>query len=74
MTMTTEIMVALIGLGGSAIGSLIGMVANSKLIDFRLAAIERKLDEHNKLIDRMYKAEKRLDILDVKVDDLEKRR
>ena len=72
MPMPTEVMIALIGLGGSAIGSLIGMVANSKLIDFRLAAIERKLDEHNKLIDRMYAVENRLDVLDVKVSDLER--
>ena len=72
MLMSTEILVALIGLGGSAIGSLIGIFANSKLIDYRLGAIERKLDEHNTLVDRMYKAEKRLDVLDVKVEDLEK--
>ena len=71
--MSTEILVALIGLGGSAIGSLVGIFANSKLIDYRLGAIERKLDEHNTLIDRMYKAEKRLDVLDVRVDELEKR-
>ena len=70
--MPAEVLIALIGLGGSAIGSLIGMVANSKLIDFRLAAIERKLDEHNKLIDRMYTVENRLDVLDVKVSDLER--
>ena len=74
MPMSTEILVALIGLGGSAIGSLIGIFANSKLIDYRLGAIERKLDEHNTLVDRMYKAEKRLDVLDVRVDDLEKDR
>lgn len=73
MLMSTEILVALIGLGGSAIGSLIGIFANSKLIDYRLGAIERKLDEHNTLIDRMYKAEKRLDVLDVRVDELEKK-
>lgn len=72
--MSAEIVVALIGLGGSAIGSLIGILCNSKLIDYRLGEIERKLDEHNKLVDRMYKAEKRLDVLDVKVEDLEKER
>jgi len=67
--MPTEVMIALIGLGGSAIGSLIGIFANSKLIDYRLGAIERKLDEHNKLIDRMYAIEKRVEVLEVKVED-----
>lgn len=72
--MSAEIVVALIGLGGSAIGSLIGILCNSKLIDYRLGEIERKLDEHNKLIDRMYKAEKKIEVLEVKVDDIEKAR
>lgn len=72
--MPAEVLIALIGLGGSAIGSLIGMVANSKLIDFRLAAIERKLDEHNKLIDRMYTVENEIDIIKVRVSDLEKQK
>lgn len=67
--MSAEIIVALIGLGGSAIGSLIGIFANSKLIDYRLGAIERKLDEHNQLVDRMYRVEKRVEVLEVKVDE-----
>lgn len=67
--MSAEIVVALIGLGGSAIGSLIGIFANSKLIDYRLGAIERKLDEHNQLVDRMYRVEKRVEVLEVKVDE-----
>lgn len=70
--MSAEIVVALIGLGGSAIGSLIGIFANSKLIDYRLGAIERKLDEHNQLVDRMYRVEKRVEVLEVKVTDHEK--
>lgn len=67
--MSAEVVVALIGLGGSAIGSLIGIFANSKLIDYRLGAIERKLDEHNQLVDRMYRVEKRVEVLEVKVDE-----
>lgn len=67
--MSAEIVVALIGLGGSAIGSLIGIFANSKLIDYRLGAIERKLDEHNQLVDRMYRVEKRVEVLEVKIDE-----
>lgn len=70
--MSVEVICALIGLGGSAIGSLIGMIANSKLIDFRLAAIEKKLDEHNSLVERMYKVEKEVEVLGVRVTDLEK--
>lgn len=68
--MSVEVICALIGLGGSAIGSLIGILCNSKLIDYRLGEIERKLDEHNKLVDRMYKAEKKIEVLEIKVEDL----
>lgn len=70
--MNNEVLIALIGLGGSAVGSLIGIFANSKIIDYRLGALEKKIDEHNQLIDRMYKAEKHIEVLEVRVTDLEK--
>lgn len=78
--MTTEILVALIGLGGSAIGSLIGIMANSKLTTYRLQQLEEKVDKHNNLIDRTYEIEKNIEVIknDIKVanhriDDLEKK-
>lgn len=76
--MQTEIIVALIGLGGSAIGSFIGVLINSKLSNYRIEQLEKKVDKHNNLIERMFNLEGRVEVLEEKqdvanhrIDDLE---
>lgn len=78
--MPTEILVALIGLGGSAIGSLIGIIANSKLMNYRIQQLEEKVSKHNNLVERTYKLEERMEVADEKlrvanhrIDDLEEK-
>lgn len=78
--MSTEILVALIGLGGSALGSLIGIMANSKLMNYRIQQLEKKVDKHNNLIERTYKLEEKAEVFEEKIkvanhriDDLERR-
>lgn len=78
--MTEPVIVALIGLGGSALGSLIGVMASSRLTQYRLEQLEQKVQAHNNLIDRMYKREEHDEITDEKIkvinhriDDLERR-
>ena len=76
--MPTEILVAIIGLGGSAIGSLIGIMANSKLTNYRIQQLEEKVSKHNNLVERTYKLEERMEVTVEKlrvanhrIDDLE---
>lgn len=77
--MAVEIIVALIGLGGSAIGAFVGVLTSTKIIDYRLSQLEKKVEKHNTLIDRTYKLEDSVHLLDERVkvanhrlDDLEK--
>lgn len=65
--MSDEIITALIGLGGSALGSIIGIICNSKVTAYRLAQLENKVDKHNTVIDRTYKVESRLDVIDEEI-------
>ena len=65
--MVTEIIVALIGLGGSAIGSIIGVVASSKLTAYRLEQLEDKVNKHNNLIERVYKIEQHNAVVDEEI-------
>lgn len=65
--MSDTVLVALIGLGGSAIGSLIGVLASSKLTQYRLEQLEQKVQVHNNLIDRMYRREEHDEITDEKI-------
>ena len=52
--MTGEIVVALLGLTGTLAGSFLGVVAASKLTNFRLQQLEDKVNKHNSLIERTY--------------------
>lgn len=57
--MPTEIVVALITLVGSGIGSLAGVVVSAKLTTYRLEQLEKKVDKHNTVIERTYKLEEK---------------
>ena len=64
-------MVALIGLAGSGIGAFVGVVTSAKLTQYRIQELEKKVDKHNGMIERVYKLEGRMseaehDIQDIK--------
>lgn len=61
------IVVALIGLAGSALGSILGMLASAKLTSYRLEQLEKKVEVHNKVIDRVYKLEERTELQEEKI-------
>jgi hypothetical protein len=78
--MTDTVLVALIGLAGSGIGSFIGIVANTKMTNYRLEQLEKKVEKHNGLIDRTYSLEERITLNEEKIkvanhrlDDLERK-
>ena len=58
---------ALIGLAGSAIGSILGMMASAKLTSYRLEQLEQRVQAHNNLIERTYKLEERTTLQDEQI-------
>lgn len=56
--------VAAMSLVGTLIGTLGGILASSKLTNWRLQKLEEKVDKHNCLIERTYKLEGRVDALE----------
>lgn len=52
----------------TSLGTLLGVVmANNKnnaLMGYKIDQLEKKVTQHNNLIDRMYKVEARLDVLE----------
>lgn len=62
--MRSEIVVALLSLVGTFIGTLGGILTTQKLVTYRLQKLEEKVDKHNNLIDRMYKIETRVTLLE----------
>lgn len=64
--MDATIMVALISLGGTAIGTFGGIMASSKLTNYRIEQLEKKVDKHNSVVERMGFVER--DIVEIKKD------
>ncbi len=55
--METEIIVSIISVLGSALGTFVGIMLNTKLTNYRIEQLEKKVDKHNNVIDRVYKLE-----------------
>ncbi len=74
------IIVALIGLAGSALGSILGVLASARLTSYRIEQLEKRVQAHNNLIERTYKLEERTELQEEKIkvanhriEDLEKK-
>lgn len=55
--MNDAVIVALLSVVGTILGSGLGVVASQKLTQYRLEQLENKVEAHNNLIERMFKLE-----------------
>lgn len=65
--MSSDVITALIGLVGSGIGSIIGIICNTRLTTYRIKELEKKVDKHNTVVERTYKVEERLSVIDEEI-------
>ena len=77
--MPAEVITAAISLIGTLVGTLGGIALSSKLTNYRIEQLEKKVEKHNNLISRTYELEKEFSVLDERVrvanhriEDLEK--
>ncbi len=76
--MGAETIISVISVLGSAIGTFAGIAVNSRLVNFRIEQLEKKVDMHNRVIERVYKLEKldavlekELKVANHRIEDLE---
>ncbi|MEE3402530.1 MAG: hypothetical protein VZR73_00420 [Acutalibacteraceae bacterium] len=62
--MDPTIISAILALVGSLIGTFAGIVTSSKLTEYRLKELEKKQDKHNQVIERTYKLEERMELVE----------
>ena len=67
--MDDSVIVALIALLGTAFGSVAGILAANRLVIYRIEQLEKKVAAHNSLVERMYKLEGRMNLLENKRRD-----
>ena len=69
--MTNDIIVAIIALLGTALGTGGGILASSKLTNHRIGQLEKKVDKHNTIIERTYILEEKMKVANHRIEDLE---
>lgn len=78
--MSEAIIVAILSLTGTAIGSVVSVLTANRLTNYKIDELKKTVEKHNSLIDRTYKLERdvtlineKLDVLDKRVDELERK-
>lgn len=71
----TEIIIAVLSFAGTAVGSFGGM----KLMGYRIEQLEKKVEKHNNVIERVYKLEEseavqneKIAVANHRIEDLER--
>ncbi|NLA86520.1 MAG: hypothetical protein GX847_04395 [Clostridiales bacterium] len=70
--MSTELWVAMLALTGTLIGSFSGILVSNKLVNFRLEQLEKKVEKHNSIIERIAMAENDIKVITHRIEDVEK--
>ena len=71
--MSNEVLVAIIAFCGTLVGTAGGIIASSKLTNFRIKKLEEKVDKHNMIIERTYVLEEKMKAANHRIEDLEKK-
>ncbi len=71
--MSQEIVVALLAFLGTCVGTLGGILAASRLVNYRIEQLEKKVEKHNTVVERTYKLEGEVRELQHEMKDLKER-
>lgn len=76
--MIGTIVVAAFSLVGTIIGSIAGILTANKLTNYRIEQLEKKVEKHNSVLEKLYDLEAREEVVEEKIrvanhriDDLE---
>lgn len=72
-SMGTEIIVAGFSLAGTLMGSLAGIMTANKLTVYRIEQLEKKVEKHNNLAERMIKVEQSTSSAHHRLDEIVKK-
>lgn len=68
--MPNELIIALLSLVGTLLGTFGGILAANKLTNYRIEQLEKKVEKHNNLVERMYNVEKQIAIDEEEIEHL----
>ncbi len=68
----TEIIIAVLSLAGTLVGSLAGVLTSSRLTTYRIQQLEKKVEKHNSIVERTYLLEEEMKVANHRIADLER--
>lgn len=71
--MSETIIVALLSLVGTILGTFGGILTASKLTNYRIEQLEKKVEKHNHVIERVYELEKQEAVIDEEIRNMSHR-
>ena len=70
--MNETILIAILSFLGTLAGALGGILTANKLTNYRIEQLEKKVEKHNNVIERVYKLEKQEAIIEEEIEHLQK--
>lgn len=70
--MTNSLYISLITIIGTMVSSLVGILISNRLTTYRIEQLEKKQDQHNSFIQRMFIVETKEKVCEQRINDLEK--
>jgi hypothetical protein len=70
--MSEVVLVSLISLGGTLLGTFGGIVTANRLTVYRIDQLEKKVEKHNNIVERTYILEEKMNVANHRIDDLER--
>ena len=71
--MSNELLIAVLSFAGTALGSIIGVLQANRLTNYRIEELEKKVNKHNNLVERMTVVEQRAKSNSHRIEKLEER-
>lgn len=68
--MDNTVLIAILSFVGTLIGSLAGILTANKLTNYRIEQLEKKVEKHNNVIERVYKLEKYEAVMQEEIEHL----
>lgn len=70
--MTETIIVAVLSLTGTAIGSIVSVITANRLTNYKIEELQKEVEKHNKVIERTFALERRCDVIETKIEVIQK--
>ena len=69
--MSDVVLVAILSLVGTLIGTFGGIITANKLTNYRIEQLEKRVEKHNNVIERVYNLEKQEALLEEEISHLQ---